>query len=470
MKKIKLFSLVAAALFAGSTMAQTTVFAYTVAEGTAKDASNISTTGGMVTLNVNAVETKNNNLGAKLSSDSYYVLCTLDGGATLQTDDVIELKIFQNSTSTPAENTYGVTVASAMENVTTFDGTVYVKAADGKGVATGSFTVGADLNGKSTFYIRRNSGSSMYFQAITISRSTATEPICPSGLTITGDEQVYAGDKMTLTATLAAGNGEIAYQWYKDGTAAENAIAGATNKSYVVESFSAADAGSYYCQASKVDCDATINAEAFVVALKEIKNITCESDKYVAEAGTIIEDRMTITTPSVKLTFGEGAGWTEVKTEPTAPAGYSALIVGSSNPTVSSNKVPTAGCYYKFEVSKSATLKVAVMVNAGKPLYVIKGTESIGYTLAGTEYTAGSTISDATYDILSIEVDAETPYYVYCKGSKLGIYGFEIPGEDIGAALNQVQAEVKAVKVIRDGQLLIIREGKTYTAQGVELQ
>ena len=41
---------------------------------------------------------------------------------------------------------------------------------------------------------------------------------------------------------------------------------------------------------------------------------------------------------------------------------------------------------------------------------------------------------------------------------------------DIGAGLNQMQAEVKAVKVIRDGQLLIIREGKTYNAQGVELQ
>ena len=44
------------------------------------------------------------------------------------------------------------------------------------------------------------------------------------------------------------------------------------------------------------------------------------------------------------------------------------------------------------------------------------------------------------------------------------------PKDPVGAALNQVQAEVKAVKVIRDGQLLIIREGKTYTAQGVELQ
>ncbi|MGN0235998.1 MAG: hypothetical protein ACI4BD_06800 [Paludibacteraceae bacterium] len=41
---------------------------------------------------------------------------------------------------------------------------------------------------------------------------------------------------------------------------------------------------------------------------------------------------------------------------------------------------------------------------------------------------------------------------------------------DIGSAVEQAQAEVKAVKVIRDGQLLIIREGKTYTAQGVEVR
>ncbi len=41
---------------------------------------------------------------------------------------------------------------------------------------------------------------------------------------------------------------------------------------------------------------------------------------------------------------------------------------------------------------------------------------------------------------------------------------------DIGSSLNQAQVEAKAVKVIRDGQLLIIRDGKTYTAQGVEVR
>lgn len=44
------------------------------------------------------------------------------------------------------------------------------------------------------------------------------------------------------------------------------------------------------------------------------------------------------------------------------------------------------------------------------------------------------------------------------------------PSNPIGSAFDQTQVETKAVKVIRDGQLLIIREGKTYTAQGVQVQ
>ena len=41
---------------------------------------------------------------------------------------------------------------------------------------------------------------------------------------------------------------------------------------------------------------------------------------------------------------------------------------------------------------------------------------------------------------------------------------------DISTAFDQTQVEAKAMKVIRDGQLLIIRDGKTYTAQGVQVQ
>lgn len=44
------------------------------------------------------------------------------------------------------------------------------------------------------------------------------------------------------------------------------------------------------------------------------------------------------------------------------------------------------------------------------------------------------------------------------------------PESGPSTAVDQAQVEAKAVKVIRDGQLLIIREGKVYTAQGIELQ
>lgn len=44
------------------------------------------------------------------------------------------------------------------------------------------------------------------------------------------------------------------------------------------------------------------------------------------------------------------------------------------------------------------------------------------------------------------------------------------PKSDIGSAVEEAEVGAQAVKVMRDGQLLIIRDGKMYTAQGVELR
>ena len=57
-------------------------------------------------------------------------------------------------------------------------------------------------------------------------------------------------------------------------------------------------------------------------------------------------------------------------------------------------------------------------------------------------------------------------------GTSTYIYTIKVirPKSDVGSAFDQTQVETKAVKVIRDGQLLIIRDGKTYTAQGVQVQ
>ncbi len=92
------------------------------------------------------------------------------------------------------------------------------------------------------------------------------DPVCPSGLTIAseGDKTAFVeGEKISLSASLGTGNGEISYQWYKGGAA----ISGATSKSYTIDECTLADAGSYTCKATKTDCeDAVSNALEISVA------------------------------------------------------------------------------------------------------------------------------------------------------------------------------------------------------------
>ena len=52
----------------------------------------------------------------------------------------------------------------------------------------------------------------------------------------------------------------------------------------------------------------------------------------------------------------------------------------------------------------------------------------------------------------------------------LRVYSITFVPKETGTALEQNSLFVPATKVIRNGQLLIIREGKTYTVQGVEVQ
>lgn len=197
----------------GAWATPTTVFSYTVTEGTAKDAKNVAATGGTVDISADAVESKNSQPYAAKLGSSGYIKCTLTSG-TLSTGDVISLTIYQNSTASPAANTYGVTVASSTD-VSTFDGTVYVPTASGKTAYTGTMEVGSDLNGRSVFYVRRNASSSMYCASITITHeSAAAAPASPS---FTPNGGSVEG---TSTTTIASTNAQkIYYCWTDNATA-----------------------------------------------------------------------------------------------------------------------------------------------------------------------------------------------------------------------------------------------------------
>ena len=132
------------------------------------------------------------------------------------------------------------------------------------------------------------------------------------------------------------------------------------------------------------------------------------------------------------------------------------------------------GDYISFNVEKAGTVKVEFS-NTGNRTNA--ETETRYLYVNGAKTAAGSLRSDANVTSEEIAVPAgkveitfmfpdETQGNQYCR-----VYSITYRvKKDIGSAFDQTQVETKAVKVIRDGQLLIIREGKTYTAQGVQVQ
>ena len=72
--------------------------------------------------------------------------------------------------------------------------------------------------------------------------------------------------------------------------------------------------------------------------------------------------------------------------------------------------------FYTIVPKYSGELEVAVIVNAGRPLYI----EENGIPMAGYN---GKTYDSKFYGIIKIQVEANHNYEFYCSGSKLGFYG-----------------------------------------------
>ena len=132
------------------------------------------------------------------------------------------------------------------------------------------------------------------------------------------------------------------------------------------------------------------------------------------------------------------------------------------------------GDYISFNVENAGTVQV-VFSNTGDR----KGDKNLTRYLyvngQATTFGSGVTNANTTSDEIAVPAGKveitfmlpdETQGNQYCR-----VYSITYRvKKDIGSAVEQSQVEAKAVKVIRDGQLLIIREGKTYTAQGVQVQ
>lgn len=154
-----------------------------------------------------------------------------------------------------------------------------------------------------------------------------------------------------------------------------------------------------------------------------------ESNAYSFTEATNVSDEMTIARKDITMTFGNDGFWSK----PSAN-GYTG---GQVNPQNITENIPTAGTFYKFAPTKSGSLAVKVKLGAKetegnynlRPLKVsengtlINATLADGKTLIGIDQTPAYE-KNSYQDNITFRVKANTDYYVYVPGSKLGFYGF----------------------------------------------
>ena len=148
-----------------------------------------------------------------------------------------------------------------------------------------------------------------------------------------------------------------------------------------------------------------------------------ESNAYSFTEATNVSDEMTIARKDITMTFGADGFWKKPSEN-----GYTQ---GQNTPVVSNN-IPQRGTFYKFNATTTGSLQVKVKLGhdgKGKlrPLYVsqngtlIKAKDKDDKELDPENMPAATTNYE---DNITFPVKANTDYYVYVTGSKLGFYGF----------------------------------------------
>ena len=154
--------------------------------------------------------------------------------------------------------------------------------------------------------------------------------------------------------------------------------------------------------------------------------------KYAMEEGETIvagtqpaKDKRVAT---CKLVFGEGGDDFKAAVADASVEGYTAYTPGNGT-----NGNKENGTFYLLTPTIDGNITVAVVLNADKKFYI----EEDGTAL---ENFNGFTVDEKYYGTYTFNVKANKTYKVYCAGSKLGFYGFELK-EGSATGINAVKAE-----------------------------
>jgi len=185
-------------------------------------------------------------------------------------------------------------------------------------------------------------------------------------------------------------------------------------------------------------------------------------------SGEVVEVKDEKGTVLATLTFGEsGEGFNPFKAAAanTAVEGFTAFTEGNGT-----NGEKAGGTLYTITPTVDATIKVAVVLNSGKAFYILEdGTALADYN--------GIKVDAKYYGTYEFKATANKAYKVYCAGSKLGFYGFEMVYEETTPAPEFVTTTFnfadpnfreKIGTAMADVDGFIYNE--TFTADGASLQ
>ena len=424
-------------------------------------------TGGSIELVSGSLETKNNLYGQKSGS------AQVNMERKLKVNDCIKLTMFCSSSN------------KATGFDITKDGTtslVYFQLPSGNNKAN-KYTVeyivkesDVDLIGVDTFSIKRiTAADNLYLTGVEVEVLEKKAPeftVQPVGKNVKKYEYV----KIPVKAT---GFPEPTYQWYVNGEPvdydSELGIYIGEPKTYTV-----------YVTAT--NSEGSTKSEE--IELKALDDITVNGNSFVVSPDMEVADGLSFISENGEVTLLENGNFSVQAADATeAPAGYSAIISGTVNPTVNFNDNTATGVCYGVVPFKNGVFTFVGKFNAGKAINIMKftygveakgtagslqadvETEPVSFKVGETEYASGSTF-DANYNgPISFDVDNQHGYIIYATGSKIGMYGFDFTEATAVDGVSEAQESVKKEgKFIENGQIVILKAGKKFNAAGAQIK
>lgn len=330
---------------------------------------------------------------------------------------------------------------------------ITLEGGNGETISDGKWT--ATL-GEHTFTASQEISEGKCAQESEISFTVLPSAICPSGLSITGTQVYTEYENISLTAELSAGNGTITYNWYKGADLAAAKAAGSigTGTTYSKASCAPADAGNYYCIASKDDCD---DAESAAYAVTVTGLTFC----YTFTPKEVTEDEA----------LSDGA------TVATSNGGSMVVVDGSTMHYTTNGLYFETNSSTKVDVTLSNKMKVGTVIvavvwsnNTGSAR-TLKLNTSTGDTKATWSFTPSSASGEEktyTYVVKAGDGLVDTNKLQLQRGSNIYLRSFKVGncGADVPTDIEEVVESASAVKVLENGMLIIEKNGVRYNAMG----